>query len=194
MTENQIARRVLRTGDAAQYTGLSTSTLTKLRVWEVVPQFIKLGKAVCLRLAGSRTAGSITIVASPPPLRRRAQGVAHFHLLLGAPMTIFKPIPIDRVLRGPGSVELFEDNVLALKESIGSLGQLNPITVRKVGESYQLVAGGHRLEACHQLGETQIDCIVISSKRLGSRAGDHRREPLSSRAFSSRTFTANRPP
>lgn len=39
-------RRMLRTEDAARYTGLSSSTLTKLRVKGGGPTFIKLGKAV----------------------------------------------------------------------------------------------------------------------------------------------------
>jgi predicted DNA-binding transcriptional regulator AlpA len=39
-------RRMLRTVDAAHYTGLSTSTLTKLRLTGGGPQYIKLGKVV----------------------------------------------------------------------------------------------------------------------------------------------------
>lgn len=39
-------RRMLRTEDAATYTGLSASTLTKLRLTGGGPEYIKLGKAV----------------------------------------------------------------------------------------------------------------------------------------------------
>lgn len=39
-------RRMLRTEDAANYVGLSASTLTKLRLFGNGPEYIKLGKAV----------------------------------------------------------------------------------------------------------------------------------------------------
>lgn len=39
-------RRMLRTEDAATYTGLSASTLTKLRLTGGGPEYLKLGKAV----------------------------------------------------------------------------------------------------------------------------------------------------
>lgn len=39
-------RRMLRTEDASTYTGLSASTLTKLRLTGDGPEYIKLGKSV----------------------------------------------------------------------------------------------------------------------------------------------------
>lgn len=39
-------RRMLRTEDASNYTGLSASTLTKLRLTGGGPEYIKLGKTV----------------------------------------------------------------------------------------------------------------------------------------------------
>ncbi|MGR9539374.1 helix-turn-helix transcriptional regulator [Rhizobium leguminosarum] len=39
-------RRMLRTEDAANYTGLSASTLTKLRLTGDGPEYIKIGKSV----------------------------------------------------------------------------------------------------------------------------------------------------
>lgn len=39
-------RRMLRTEDAANYIGLSASTLTKLRLTGGGPEYIKLGKSV----------------------------------------------------------------------------------------------------------------------------------------------------
>lgn len=44
-------RRMLRTEDAANYTGLSASTLTKLRLTGGGPEYIKLGKVVVYDLA-----------------------------------------------------------------------------------------------------------------------------------------------
>jgi predicted DNA-binding transcriptional regulator AlpA len=43
-TSNQ--RRMLRTEDAANYTGLSASTLNKLRLSGDGPSYIKIGKSV----------------------------------------------------------------------------------------------------------------------------------------------------
>jgi predicted DNA-binding transcriptional regulator AlpA len=43
--------RMLRTEDAANYTGLSASTLTKLRLTGGGPEYIKLGKVVVYDLA-----------------------------------------------------------------------------------------------------------------------------------------------
>ncbi len=42
---------MLRTEDAAHYTGLSASTLTKLRLTGGGPEYIKLGKVVVYDLA-----------------------------------------------------------------------------------------------------------------------------------------------
>jgi predicted DNA-binding transcriptional regulator AlpA len=44
-------RRMLRTEDAANFTGLSASTLTKLRLTGGGPEYIKLGKVVVYDLA-----------------------------------------------------------------------------------------------------------------------------------------------
>ena len=44
-------RRMLRTEDAATYTGLSASTLTKLRLTGGGPEYLKLGKVVVYDLA-----------------------------------------------------------------------------------------------------------------------------------------------
>ena len=61
-------------------------------------------------------------------------------------------------------------------------GLLHPITVRENGEGYDLIAGGHRLEAVRQLGLAEIDCIVINASDLEAELAIHRREPLSIRA------------
>ncbi len=45
-----------------------------------------------------------------------------------------------------------------LMESISKFGLLNPINVT---ENYELVAGFRRLEACRELGMTEIECNVM---------------------------------
>lgn len=64
--------------------------------------------------------------------------------------------------------------VQAIAESIGDVGQLNPITVyaRKTFRSGQwvdgfgLVAGAHRLEACQRLGLVEIDAHLVELSDL----------------------------
>jgi len=46
MADTHSSPRMLRTSDAAHYTGLSASTLNKLRLTGGGPQYIKLGKVV----------------------------------------------------------------------------------------------------------------------------------------------------
>lgn len=48
-----------------------------------------------------------------------------------------------------------------LKESISREGVLQPVLVRKVGESYQLVAGERRLRAAQDLGLERIPAIIV---------------------------------
>ena len=57
----------------------------------------------------------------------------------------------------------FEPNALAeLSESIRSHGILQPLSVRRVGTSYELIAGERRLRAGQMAGLTEIPCIIMS--------------------------------
>ncbi len=51
-------------------------------------------------------------------------------------------------------------NVAALADSIREGGLLNPITVRPVGDEFELVTGFHRLEAARRLGWQSIPALV----------------------------------
>lgn len=55
----------------------------------------------------------------------------------------------------------FDDDVTELAESIRSYGVLQPITVRPLGEKYEIVMGERRFRACEKLGLTKIPCIVV---------------------------------
>lgn len=48
-----------------------------------------------------------------------------------------------------------------LAESIRENGLLQPISVRRVGESYELISGERRLRACRKLGMRRIRAIVL---------------------------------
>lgn len=57
----------------------------------------------------------------------------------------------------------FEPESLAeLSESIRTHGILQPLSVRRVGTSYELIAGERRLRAGQMAGLTEIPCIVMS--------------------------------
>lgn len=50
-----------------------------------------------------------------------------------------------------------------LVNSIREVGVLEPILVMQLGDSYQLVCGEHRLEACRRLGLTSIPARILDS-------------------------------
>lgn len=52
-------------------------------------------------------------------------------------------------------------DVKKLASSISDVGLVNPVTVRVVGDGYELVAGRHRLEAARDLGWRTIPAIVV---------------------------------
>ncbi len=54
-----------------------------------------------------------------------------------------------------------EDSLEELAQSIRQHGILQPLSVRRVGSSYQLIAGERRLRAGMRAGLTEIPCIVM---------------------------------
>lgn len=57
-------------------------------------------------------------------------------------------------------------DVTALIASIEEVGLLNPITVRRDGKGYILVAGLHRLEAAKQMDWLEIEAVVVDLEPL----------------------------
>ncbi len=58
---------------------------------------------------------------------------------------------------------IFQEEALTeLADSIRQHGILQPLSVRRVGTSYELIAGERRLRAAQQAGLTEIPCIVMS--------------------------------
>jgi sulfiredoxin len=55
--------------------------------------------------------------------------------------------------------------VQEIAESILQVGQQTPILVRQDGERFVLIEGLHRLEACRQLGETNIFSYLVQARR-----------------------------
>ena len=59
--------------------------------------------------------------------------------------------------------KIFREDALAeLTESIRQHGILQPLSVRRVGNCYELIAGERRLRAAQQAGLTDIPCIVMT--------------------------------
>lgn len=51
-------------------------------------------------------------------------------------------------------------------DSISELGIINPPSVRRMGERFQIICGWKRLEACKQLGYREIPCLVYETVDL----------------------------
>ncbi len=59
--------------------------------------------------------------------------------------------------------KIFREEALEeLSDSIRQHGVLQPLSVRRVGTSYELIAGERRLRAAQMAGLTEIPCIVMS--------------------------------
>lgn len=58
--------------------------------------------------------------------------------------------------------QVFEDDaLLELSESIRQNGVISPITVRKTGDRYQIIAGERRWRACRMAGVSEIPALVL---------------------------------
>ena len=53
-----------------------------------------------------------------------------------------------------------EDAIIKLADSIRQFGIIQPLTVRKNGDFYELVAGERRLRAAKELNMSSIPCII----------------------------------
>lgn len=71
-------------------------------------------------------------------------------------------IPLGRIRPNPQQPRRsFDEEVLAeLAASIRSCGILQPLTVRRAGEGYELVAGERRLRAARIAGLREVPCLV----------------------------------
>lgn len=81
-------------------------------------------------------------------------------------------IRINQIKRNPHQPRKYFDPeaIDQLADSIRLYGVLNPLSVRKVGDSYELIAGERRLRASRIAGLTEIPCIVMSASEEDSSA------------------------
>ena len=80
-----------------------------------------------------------------------------------APAAVFQAIPINQIKpsRHQARKDFDEEGIKQLAASVEKEDLLQPITVRKVGEEYELIAGERRLRAVKSLGRPTIDARVI---------------------------------
>ena len=81
----------------------------------------------------------------------------------GSPVDLpYRAIPINQIRPNPFQPrkEFRDDELAQLQASLAANGLLQPITLRRAGNSYELVAGERRLRAAIRLGWTEIPAIV----------------------------------
>ncbi len=84
-------------------------------------------------------------------------------------------VPIEDIRRHPNARALNDDALAALADSIGEVGLINPIRIRRVTDAnghidweggYEVTAGAHRFAACDALGWREIACILVPDDDL----------------------------
>ena len=78
-------------------------------------------------------------------------------------------IPIDEIKPNPHQPrKSFSAKELeSLAQSIGNVGIIQPLTIRKVNGEYQLIAGERRLRAAKAAGLKTVPCVEISTNNSG---------------------------
>jgi ParB family chromosome partitioning protein len=81
-------------------------------------------------------------------------------------------IRINQITRNPHQPRKYFDSdaIAQLSESIRQYGVLNPLTVRRSGGCYELIAGERRLRAAKAAGLLEVPCIVMNADEQDSSA------------------------
>ena len=58
-------------------------------------------------------------------------------------------------------LDFYDNSLKSLAESIKNNGLLQPVTVRKNGNQYELIAGERRYRACKLIGQKDIEAIIL---------------------------------
>lgn len=72
-------------------------------------------------------------------------------------------IPIDKIRPNPAQPRrrFSQRELQELADSIRENGLLQPLTVRKIQDGYELIAGERRLRACRLTGMSAVSCMVL---------------------------------
>ena len=73
-------------------------------------------------------------------------------------------LPAGRIRPNPAQPRkvFLEESLQELSESIRQHGVIQPLSVRRIGNSYELIAGERRLRAAKLAGLSEIPCIVMT--------------------------------
>ncbi len=71
-----------------------------------------------------------------------------------------KEIAVEKIVANPNQPRSNFREIESLSNSIQQLGLLQPLTVRKVEDGWELIAGERRFRACQMLGYTHVPCLV----------------------------------
>lgn len=82
---------------------------------------------------------------------------------------IIMPIMIDDIVVAEDRRDVDSTVVNRLADSIKNIGLKHPVTVRRKGDKYSLVAGLHRLEAHKKLGLEHITSCIVSMTNAEAR-------------------------
>jgi ParB family chromosome partitioning protein len=82
--------------------------------------------------------------------------------VVSAPARV-QQIPLDQIRPSKYQArnDFEEEGIKSLAESIQKEGLIQPVSVRKVGDAYELIAGERRLRAVKLLGWHDIDALVV---------------------------------
>lgn len=77
-------------------------------------------------------------------------------------------LPVSKVFKRFDARKTDKAALKGLMDSIGEVGIINPLRVRQRAEAgtYEVTAGGHRLEAALKLGLETVPCIVVDDDDL----------------------------
>jgi len=83
----------------------------------------------------------------------------------GRGRSCFQQLPVEELLPGPLQPRRYFDPeaLYELSESIAAYGLLHPLTVRRRGGGYELVAGARRLRAAKMAGLRVLPCMVLDA-------------------------------
>ena len=81
-------------------------------------------------------------------------------------------VKISQISRNPNQPRKYFDPeaISQLADSIRQYGVLNPLTVRRTGDGFELIAGERRLRAARQAGLLEVPCIIMSATEQDSSA------------------------
>ena len=79
-------------------------------------------------------------------------------------------LPVELIRPNPAQPrQIFDpEGIRSLAESIRRCGLIQPLTVRRRGEGWELVAGERRLQAARQAGLSSVPCVVSTVDDEGS--------------------------